>query len=43
MNQKREREREDYLLQEPQDGVTLQMWDILLKIRFLLSLISHPV
>lgn len=34
---------ENYLLQEPQDGVTLQVRDILLQISLLLSLVSHPV
>lgn len=34
---------DNYLLQEPQDGVTLQVRDILLQISLLLSLISHPV
>jgi len=32
-----------YLLQEPQDGVTLQVRDILLQVGFLLSLVLHPV
>lgn len=34
---------DNYLLQEPQDGVTLQVRDILLQVSLLLSLISHPV
>lgn len=34
---------ENYLLQEPQDGITLQVRDILLQISLLLSLVSHPV
>lgn len=33
----------NYLLQESQDGVTLQMRDILLEVRLLLGLVSHPV
>lgn len=33
----------NYLLKEPQDGVTLQVRDILLQISLLLSLISYPV
>lgn len=35
--------KENYLLQEPQDGVILQVRDILLQLNLLLSLISHPV
>lgn len=34
---------ENYLLQEPQDGITLQVRDILLQISLLLSLVFHPV
>lgn len=34
---------DNYLLQEPQDGVTLQVRDIMLQISLLLRLISHPV
>lgn len=34
---------DNYLLQEPQDGITLQVRDILLQISLLLSLVSHPV
>lgn len=32
-----------YLLQEPENSVTLQVWDILLQISLLLSLVSYPV
>ena len=32
-----------YLLQEPQDGIVLQVRNILLQISLLLSLVSHPV
>lgn len=34
---------DNYLLQEPQDGITLQVRDVLLQIRFLISLVFHPV
>lgn len=34
---------DSYLLQEPQDGVTLQVRHVLLQVSLLLSLISHPV
>lgn len=34
---------ENYLLQEPEDGITLQVRDVLLQVSLLLSLVSHPV
>lgn len=34
---------EKYLLQKPKDGITLQVRNILLQIRLLLSLVSDPI
>lgn len=36
-------EEKKYLLQESKDGITLQVRNILLQIRLLLSLVSDPV
>lgn len=35
--------KEKYLLQQPQDGIILQVRNILLQIRLLLSLVSDPI